>query len=390
MTGRVFGRTASSDFNGRAVIGLLGSLAALLLSIAVTGTVMEAWAAEFVFVGPRATGMGGAGVAVTTDALAAYWNPAGLAMTQTLDFRAQGFGLAIDRKGFGDAIRDLEDFSPGDPGSAARARDIAARLNQPGSTLSIAGSAGFYFKGHAGRHAFGVNVSDVAAGGGYISQPVDPITLRGRMALRGLEARQLAFSYGYAFSDKTFAVGITAKVIQGASYSGFVDLQGGNGVTISNRFGKPTISTTYGIDLGALYKPVSWIRFGIVAKDINSPTFDDAGGGEIKLDPQVRGGMALNPWSTLTLTADIDITANKTLLPNVKSRILSLGAEQTFLTEFLSLRVGTFKNLEDADTPFIPTAGLGLRFFFLRADAAGGYDFREQGALVSASISATF
>lgn len=390
MTGRIFGRTASSDSMRRAVIGPLGSLATLLFSISVAGPAAEVWAAEFVFVGPRATGMGGAGVAVTTDALATYWNPAGLAMTQTLDLRAQGFGLAIDRKGFGDAIRDLEDFSPGDPGSAARARDIASRLNQPGSTLSIAGSAGLYLKGHLGRHAFGVNVSDVATGGGYISQPVDPVTLRGRMALRGLEARQLAFSYGYAFSDKTFAVGITAKVIQGASYSGFVDLQGGNGVTISNRFGEPTISTTYGIDLGALYKPVSWIRFGIVAKDINSPTFDDAGGGEIKLDPQVRGGVALNPWSTLTLTADIDLTANKTLLPNVKSRILSLGAEQTFLTEFLSLRIGTFKNLEDADRPFIPTAGLGLRLFFLRADAAGGYDFREQGALVSASISATF
>jgi hypothetical protein len=347
-------------------------------------------AAEFVFVGPRATGMGGAGVAVTTDALATYWNPAGLAMTQSLDLRTQGLGLAIDRRGFGDAIRDLENFSASDPAAAAKARDIAARLNQPGATLSIAGSAGFYLKGHWERHAFGVNVSDVATGGGYISQPVDSVTLRGRLALRGLEARQLAFSYGYAFSDKTLAVGITAKVIQGASYSGFVDLQGGNGVMISNRFGKPTISTTYGIDLGALYKPSSWIRFGIVAKDINSPIFDDAGGGEIKLDPQVRAGMALNPWSTLTLTADIDLTANKTLLPHVKSRVLSLGAEQTFLTEFLSLRIGTFKNLEDANTPFIPTAGVGIRLFFFRADAAGGYDFREQGALVSASISATF
>lgn len=387
MTGQIVSRIRSSGSIRRAIIG---SLAALLLSIPVTRPAAETWAAEFVFVGPRTTGMGGAGVAVTTDALAGYWNPAGLAMTQTLDLRAQGFGLAIDRKGFGDAIRDLEDFSPTDPAAATKARGIAERLNQPGSTLSIAGSAGLYLKGHLGRHAIGVNVSDVATGGGYISQPIDPVTLRGRLALRGLEARQLAFSYGYAFSDKTFAVGVTAKVIQGAAYAGFVDLQGGHGVTISNRFGKPTISTTYGIDLGALYKPASWIRFGVVAKDINAPTFDDAGGGKITLDPQVRGGVALNPWSTLTLTADIDITANKTLLPGVKSRILSLGAEQTFLTEFLSLRIGTFKNLEDANTPFIPTAGLGLRLFFLRADAGGGYDFREQGALVSASISATF
>ena len=41
----------------------------------------QALALEFVTVGPRAMGMGGAGVAVTTDALATYWNPAGLAMT---------------------------------------------------------------------------------------------------------------------------------------------------------------------------------------------------------------------------------------------------------------------------------------------------------------------
>ncbi|MCP9454962.1 MAG: conjugal transfer protein TraF [Nitrospira sp.] len=385
MAEQVFDRITSNSSTRSLSSLLLCSLLGVLL-----GAPASTEAVEFVFVGPRATGMGGAGVAVTTDALATYWNPAGLAMIQSLDLRAQGLGLAIDRRGLGEALRDLENFSASDPSAAARARDIATRLNQPGATLSIAGSAGLYFKGHWERHAFGVNVSDVATGGGYISQPVDPITLRGRMALRGLEARQLAFSYGYAFSDKTFAVGITAKVIQGASYSGFVDLQGGNGVTISNRFGKPTISTTYGIDLGALYKPASWIRVGIVAKDINSPTFDDAGGGKIKLDPQVRGGVALNPWSTLTLTADIDLTANKTLLPGIKSRIMSLGAEQTFLTEFLSLRIGTFKNLEDATTPFIPTAGLGMRLFFLRADAAGGYDFREQGALVSASISATF
>ena len=54
-------------------------------------------AAEFVIAGPRAMGMGGAGVAVTTNALATYWNPAGLAMTQTVDIRVQGGGQATDR-----------------------------------------------------------------------------------------------------------------------------------------------------------------------------------------------------------------------------------------------------------------------------------------------------
>ncbi len=358
-------------------------------------------AAEFVISGPRAMGMGGAGVAVTTNALATYWNPAGLAMTQTVDIRAQGGGLAIDRLGFGDALNDLEKFNTGDtsPTNLVRAQEIADRINQPGAAVSVNGSAGLYVKGHFGEHAFGFNVSDVATGGGFVSTPVQatqpggvgtPISVVGQMALRGLEARQLAFSYAYAFSDKTFAIGITAKVIQGASYNGSTDLQSGSGVSTTDHFGKPTISTTYGIDIGAIYRPSSLIRFGIVAKDINTPTFDAAGGGELKLDPQVRAGVAINPYSSLTLTADVDVTSNKTFVPGVKSQLLSLGLEQTILSEFLSFRIGTFKNMQDASSPFVPTAGLGLRWFMFRADAGGGYDFREKGALVSASISFTF
>jgi hypothetical protein len=357
--------------------------------------------AEFVIVGPRAMGMGGAGVAVTTNALATYWNPAGLAMTQTVDIRVQGGGLAIDRRGLGDALHDLENFTTSDtsPDNLARGQSIADRINRPGATVSVNGSAGLYVKGHLGEHAFGFNVSDVATGGGFVSTPVQasqpggpgtPITVAGQMALRGLEARQLAFSYAYAFSDKTFAIGITAKVIQGAAYNGSTDLTGGSGVSTTDHFGKPNISTTYGIDLGAIYRPSSWARFAVVAKDINKPTFDAAGGGELTLEPQVRFGVAINPYSSLTLSADVDATSNKTFVPGVKNQLLSLGLEQTILSEFLSFRVGTFKNMQDASTPFVPTAGLGIRWFNFRADAGGGYDFREKGALVSASISFTF
>lgn len=74
----------------------------------------HAFAAEFVIVGPRAMGMGGAGVAVTTDALATYWNPAGLAMTQTVDIRIVGGGQVIDRAGIANAVNDLENFNTTD------------------------------------------------------------------------------------------------------------------------------------------------------------------------------------------------------------------------------------------------------------------------------------
>jgi hypothetical protein len=210
------------------------------------------------------------------------------------------------------------------------------------------------------------------------------------MAVRMMEARQAAFSYAYAFADKRFSIGVTAKIIQGAAYNGTQTLQGGQEIKLSDSLGKAAISTTYGIDVGAIYRPSSWLRFGVVAKDLNQPEFDAPDGTTIKFGPQVRGGMALNPYSSLTLSADVDVTSNKTIVPGVKSQVLSLGAEQTILTEFLSFRVGAFKNMQDPGTPFTPTAGLGVRVFALRFDVGGGYDFRDKGALASGSLSLTF
>lgn len=351
-------------------------------------------AVEFAVVGPRAVGMGGAGVAVTTDSLATYWNPAGLAMTQTVDIRAQASAQGIDRLGVVKTLNDIENLGKNNPANIGRAQDLANRINQPGASLSAIGSAGLYFKGHLGEHAFGFNVSDVATAGAFLSRPVTirggaPITIDGQMAFRGLEARQAAFSYAYAFADKTFALGITGKLIQGAAYAGTATING-NDVKLSDNFGKSKQSTAFGIDVGAIYRPSSWLRFGVVAKDLNQPEFDAPDGTKFKLNPQVRGGIAINPYSSLTLTGDVDATSNKTLVPGQKSQVLSLGAEQTILSEFLSLRIGALKNMQDATSPFTPTAGFGLRIFAFRMDFGGGYDFRERGILASGSVSLTF
>jgi F plasmid transfer operon protein TraF len=366
----------------------------ILLCFLLSLPAMPAVAVEFAVVGPRAVGMGGAGVAVTTDSLATYWNPAGLAMTQTVDIRAQASGQGIDRLGVRKTLDDIEDLDKNNPANINRAQDLANRINQPGASLSAIGSAGLYFKGHLGEHAFGFNVSDVATSGAFLSRPVTvgggtPITIDGQLALRGLEARQAAFSYAYAFADKTFALGITGKLIQGAAYTGTATINGSD-VKLSDHFGKSKQSTAFGIDVGAIYRPSSWLRFGVVAKDLNQPEFDAPDGTKFKLNPQVRGGIAVNPYSSLTLTGDVDATANKTLVPGQKSQVLSLGAEQTILSEFLSLRIGALKNMQDATSPFTPTAGFGLRIFAFRMDFGGGYDFRERGVLASGSVSLTF
>ena len=374
----------------------------ILVAVAVVACTLiasvQASAVEWATVGARAAGMGGAGVAVTTDAYATYWNPAGLAMSKTIVIRMGLSAQAIDRVGIKDTIDEIKGFNTNDPSQANinKANDIANRINRPGASLSAIGAAGLYVKGYFGEHAFGFNLSDVATAGMFVSSPVrvtpgpGSVSLSGQMALNGLEARQAVFSYAYAFMDRMFSFGVSGKVIQGAAYTGTATIQGGNDVSLSDNLGKARLSTAFGIDVGAMYRPSSWLRVGIVAKDINQPTFDTQAGGQFKLNPQVRGGVAVNPWETLTVTMDADVTSNKTLVPDIKSRVISLGAEQTIFSELLSLRLGAFKNIADANSHITPTAGFGVRLFALRVDVGGGYDFRERGVLASGTVALTF
>ena len=360
---------------------------------------LQAAAVEFVFVGSRQMGMGGAGVATTTDSLATYWNPAGMAMSKKFDIRFQGSGQFVDRNDVFDSIKDINAINLNDtsPANVARLQQLVNRINQPGTNLTAGGSGGFYIKGNFGEHALGFNVSDVATGGGFLRSPVgftnngSSLTVNGQFAMNGLEVRQAALSYAYAFMDRIFSIGITGKIIQGAAYSGATNIQGASDdIKIFEDIGRAKISTALGLDVGAMFRPSSWLRMGIVAKDITAPTFDAPNGDKFKLLPQVRTGLAVNPYNSLTLSADVDITKNNTLTPGVYSQVLSLGAEQTILSELLSFRLGAFKNMQDAKTPFIPTAGFGLRILDLRIDIAGGYDFKDQAALASGSIALTF
>ena len=388
----------------------------LLIALVVVGLFMEALpasAVEWAIVGARAAGMGGAGVAVTTDAYATYWNPAGLAMTKTIDIRVGFSAQAVDRLGVFDTVKDINGINLNDTANiaanAAKLQSLINTINRPGASVSAIGAGGVYIKGYFGDHAFGVNISDVATGGAFVSSRVTcsgagslstvcpggttgTLSINGQFALRGLEARQAAFSYAYAFADRTFSIGVTGKLIQGAAYSSTTNIRGSNDdvSVLSDNLGKAKVSTAFGIDVGAMYRPSSWLRVGIVAKDINQPTFDAPGGGEFKLTPQVRGGVAVNPWESLTVTVDADVTSNKTLVPDIKSRVISLGAEQTIFSELLSLRIGAFKNTADANSYITPTAGFGIRLFALRVDVGGGYDFRERGALASGTVAMTF
>ncbi len=353
-------------------------------------------AVEFVIVGPRAVGMGGAGVAVTTDSLATYWNPAGLAHSQNIDIRLQATGQGIDRAGIRDTLEDIDDIDDSDISSANQNRLQGLLDNLNDASLSALAAVGLYAKGNWGDHFIGLNVSDVGTGGSFTTTPLTAVVsgseldINGELQVNFLEARQLAVSYAYAFWEKKISLGVTGKVIQGAAYNRGVDVDNAeDDFDISDELKDSKTSYEFGIDVGALIRPVSWLQLGVIGKDLNTPSFNAPGGGSFKLRPQVRGGIAFLPFSSTTVTFDADITKNKTLVPGIRSRVLSLGVEQG-LFEVVILRAGVLKNVEDAKSRFTPTAGLGIRVWAFQFDVGAGYDFDDRGALGSFSLALTF
>ncbi|WP_447970442.1 conjugal transfer protein TraF [Nitrospira sp. M1] len=353
-------------------------------------------AVEFVVVGPRAVGMGGAGVAVTTDSLATYWNPAGLAQSEGFDIRVQASGQGIDRGGILDTLDDIDNINDSDISAANQNRLQGLLDNLNGSSLSALAAAGLYIKGSWGDHVLGLNVSNVGTGGSFAPTPTTAVVAGGVLDINGqlqvnfLEARQVALSYAYALWEKKVSLGVTAKVIQGVAYNRGIDVDNAeDDFDLSDELKNSKTSYEFGIDVGALIRPLPWLQLGVVGKDLNTPSFNAPGGGTFKLRPQVRGGLALQPFSATTITFDADITKNKTLLPDIRSRVLSLGAEQG-LFEVVFLRAGVLKDVEDAKSQFTPTAGVGLRLWALQFDAGAGYDFNERGVLGSFSLGLTF
>ena len=353
-------------------------------------------AVEFVIVGPRAVGMGGAGVSVTTNSLATYWNPAGLALSQDIDIRVQASAQGIDRLGIRDTLDDIDDIDDSDISAAnqARLQNLLDDLN--GASLSALAAVGLYAKGYWGDHAVGINISDVGTGGSFSSTPLTAVVsgseldINGELQVNFLEARQIALSYAYALWDKKISFGLTGKIIQGVAYSRGVDVDDSeDSFDLSDELKDAKKSYRFGIDVGAMVQPVPWLRLGIIGKDLNKPSFKTPGGGKFKLRPQARAGIALLPFDMTTVTFDADLTKNKTLVPGIKSRVLSVGLEQG-LFNLLFLRFGALKNVEDAKSRVTPTAGLGLHLWAFHFDIGGGYDFDDRGALGSFSLGLTF
>jgi hypothetical protein len=114
-----------------------------------------------------------------------------------------------------------------------------------------------------------------------------------------------------------------------------------------------------------------------VGRNLNSPTFDGptVNGtqyADVKMEPQVRAGVAWFPVRSVILEADLDLLPSSTLLPDHNAQYAALGFEWRTgrQTDF---RLGTYRNLRGGDIGQVYTFGVGIGFLGGRLSLAGAW-----------------
>jgi len=194
--------------------------------------------------------------------------------------------------------------------------------------------------------------------------------------LRGFGVAEVPLSYGYAYNDN-LAVGGNLKLMRGRVYINEVLVFDED----SEDFAEETReqykeTTTLGVDLGVMAR-YKRFTFGIMGRDLNSPEFesptvDGREFDDVTIHPQVRAGLSWQPFNSLTLETDVDLTQNETTLQGYDTQYFSLGAEWG-LFSILYLRGGMYTNLAETDIGRVYTAGLGLDLWGANLEVAGAY-----------------
>jgi hypothetical protein len=265
--------------------------------------------------GVRARGMAGAFVAVADDATAAWWNPAGLATIRFLD-------ASID---FGSADLNQDEDEPIGNRKVGRWRQGGFFLAVPVLGFSLNRQITEEFQPSA----------TVAAPGGR---------QEGRTLSSGrvLKTTHVGFTLVQSVTD-ALVVGGTLRVVRGRAGSFFVAPDTTIGVAFDLADQVPGRSgTRVDADLGAMLV-VGRLRVGAAARNLAEASFDTPGGERLRLQRQVRVGVAAGAepgdrqraWQ---VAADADLMAVDG--PDGQRRALALGAERWWARRRFAVRAG--------------------------------------------------
>lgn len=242
--------------------------------------------------GTRAAGMSGAFVAVADDASAAYWNPAGFAA-------GSFFSLVIDRTA-----------GTADP-------DGALAGSQSGWLLALGAPAlGLSYYRLRGTHISPVPTDEAT--------PDRNLNGADELRVRTLVSHHTGATLVQSIAPGV-AVGATLKLIRGIAAA---DVRPGeerdsllsDGGALTGR-----ASNRFDADLGvmAVFRN---IKAGLTVRNLGEPEFETPDGSRLRLERQVRAGIAVMPVEGWLLAADVDLVRTTGVL-GLESRDAAIGLE---------------------------------------------------------------
>lgn len=365
-----------------------------------------AQAVQFSIVGPRALGMGGANVAAVNDSTAVYWNPAALADFRKVDIRVPVSAALRDHVGLKDTVDRINEIHAlvlaSNTAAINETIDLLNHLNKPNTGADIDASAGLLVSIPFSKSAIAVSALGLGYAGLYptidttnMSPTFGSPTFVGNntstVTGTGIVGVEPTVSFATQFTEKLY-IGANAKMIKANTYLYSQTITSGDFSNFTDNLdNSKTASNKAAVDAGILFVPIKSFNVGLVGRNLNSPKFPIVGGaGDLKLEPQYRAGVAWKPFSHLTVSADYDVTKNKTLTPGFEDQTVAAGVELTLPKEIMSFRGGLYKNTAANDSNIVYTAGVGLRIFALRINVAGAYDFQEREYQGSVDVALRF
>ncbi len=213
--------------------------------------------------------------------------------------------------------------------------------------------------------------------------------------IRALQLYEYGISFARSLMEGRVAVGIRLKglhaetrYIQYTVQDGDADptndlesISGGDLVDDLQEDNNSKKTTAFDADLGLLYMLKENVLVGLVARHVLSPEFDFAPAADIdavKMEPQVRLGVAYRPASAVTLAADIDLTVNESeILQGYESQQVCLGVEWRPVG-FFALRGGGYNNMASDETDWVYTGGFGFHWAKFAFDISGAMSGDEQ------------
>lgn len=201
--------------------------------------------------------------------------------------------------------------------------------------------------------------------------------------LRGDAASMFEIAAGYAWDIEQvpgLSVGTNVKMIDGMTVEYEVEFMK-DGKSDDFDVDKDVVDTWRpAVDIGALWNIGKYtdklpfpVRAGIVARNINSPKFKYKNGGNYTYDMQIRTGVSANPYPWWTLSADLDLTKNDTMVKDFYSRQAAFGMEFNLVHSLnfnLPLRLGLINNIAEDDSKMAYTAGIGLHLLHFQFDVS--------------------